>query len=94
MEQRRRMGFYQLGIPGGHREQFRNGARLQRLRHKAPGECEREQKEISKKDWCATILKDYTGDLYIKRAPTEGSYDEIYVEGVGSINFTSRQTGL
>lgn len=51
-------------------------------------------KEISKKDWCATILKDYTGDLYIKRAPTEGSYDEIYVEGVGSINFTSRQTGL
>lgn len=51
-------------------------------------------KEISKKDWCATILKDYTGDLYIKRVPTEGSYDEIYVEGVGSINFTSRQTGL
>ena len=51
-------------------------------------------KKISEKDWCATILKDYTGDLYIKRSPVEGSYDEIYVEGIGSINFTSRQTGL
>lgn len=50
--------------------------------------------KLSKKDWCATILKDYTGDIYIKRVPCEDDYDEIIVEGKGSINFTTRQTGL
>jgi hypothetical protein len=52
--------------------------------------------EIAAKDWCATILKDYTGDIYIKRiSHGEDSFDdEIIVEGVGSVNFTTRQTGL
>lgn len=45
------------------------------------------------KDWTATLIKDFTGDVYINRVP-EDFEDAIEIEGKGNINFSSRQTGL
>ena len=54
--------------------------------------------EFKKKDWCATIIKDFTGDVsFVRHAGEEdefGNNDWLTVEGRGSVNFSGRQTGL
>jgi hypothetical protein len=54
--------------------------------------------EFLKKDWCATVIKDFTGDVsFVRHAGKEGEYgfeDWLTVEGRGSVNFSGRQTGF
>ena len=54
--------------------------------------------EYKKKDWCATIIKDFTGEVsFVRHAGEEDEYgnnDWLTVEGRGSVNFSGRQTGL
>jgi hypothetical protein len=54
--------------------------------------------DFKKKNWCATIIKDFTGDVsFVRHAGEENEYgnnDWLTVEGRGSVNFSSRQTGL
>jgi hypothetical protein len=59
----------------------------------------KEVEEFKKKDWCATVIKDFTGDIsFVRHAGKENewrSYDDyLTVEGRGSVNFSGRQTGL
>ena len=59
----------------------------------------KEVKKFLKKDWCATVIKDFTGDIsFVRHAGKENewrSYDDyLTVEGRGSVNFSGRQTGL
>lgn len=44
------------------------------------------------KPWCATLIKDFTGDVTLKTRLNKYEI-ERYVEGKGSVNFFSRQTG-
>lgn len=37
---------------------------------------------------CRTIIKNFTGTIYIKRIPYEGC-DKIVVEGIGNVNFST-----
>lgn len=52
-------------------------------------------------DWCVTLIKNFTGKAYIKYDIEEFEYKGkpckelyCYVEGLGNINFTSKQTGF
>lgn len=52
-------------------------------------------REFFLKDWCVTLISNFTGEVHIEEVPIEG-YDEgeIRVIGTGSINFYTTQTGL
>ena len=53
------------------------------------------EKWIEEHQWCATIIRDFTGIVYIDLAPEKNSYSfEVQVIGEGNINFFSSQTGL
>lgn len=49
--------------------------------------------------WTTTLIKNFTGDVRIKVERNENQSDwdgdnyDVYVEGEGNINFTTRQTG-
>lgn len=45
------------------------------------------------REHCRTIIKNFTGTVYIKRIPTDYE-DEIQIIGEGNINFVGKQTGL
>lgn len=45
------------------------------------------------REHCRTIIKNFTGTVYIKRIPDNYS-DEIQIIGEGNINFIGKQTGL
>lgn len=55
-------------------------------------------KKYTKKDWCATIIMDFTGEVsFVRHAGEEDEYgnnDWLTVEGRGSVNFSGKQTGL
>lgn len=47
--------------------------------------------------WCRTIITDFTGDVSVIRHagnPHEAEYDYITIEGKGTTNFSTRQTGF
>ena len=59
------------------------------------------EKWMNKHNWCVTLIKNFTGTAYIKYDIEHYEYKGeqhrdlfCYVEGVGNINFTSRQTGF
>lgn len=59
------------------------------------------EKWMKEHDWCVTLIKNFTGTAYIKYDIEEFEYKGkpckelyCYVEGIGNINFTTRQTGL
>lgn len=43
---------------------------------------------------CRTIIRNFSGTVYIKRCATGGVHDAIEVHGTGSINFIGKQTGV
>lgn len=50
---------------------------------------------IGSHNWCATVIKNFTGDVTIRVGFDEKYYDfYCYVDGVGSTNFYSYQSGL
>lgn len=55
-------------------------------------------KKYIKNDKCATVIKDFTGDVsFVRHAGKEDEYgnnDWLTVEGRGSVNFSGRQTGF
>lgn len=56
------------------------------------------EKWCEEHSWCATIIRDFTGIVQIKTGFYDKSQKDYefyrYVEGIGSINFISCQTGL
>lgn len=49
----------------------------------------------TERDWCATLIRDFTGDVTLAVGFDEKNVEFIrYVEGEGSINFISSQTSL
>ena len=48
-----------------------------------------------KSPWCATVIRDFTGDVTLKTKFDEATCEITrYVEGRGSVNFIGTQTGL